>query len=245
MGDIHTIVHQHLSSVKQNPSKPLDELLLRKVDEKFADGLSEGARTQLLGAVQELLPTLQQDATPITSLVIRLIQPATVTFEQVDALLTQNGSSNEQYLKGFESLDKDVNILTLNLLNKAVASPSGIGLVASKHDVVQSWIKRWLSTPEINVGERATKVLEDFLLAGADSEQATVEKNLMVRRIFHDRDIYESIFSLCSLKTMGLPGQPDKNQKTIAQARLLELLVKVDHSNSPIRISQFPDIEQR
>ena len=238
-------VNQHLLWVKQDPSRLLDELLLRKVDGNIAETLPEQNRTQLLGAVQELLPTLRQDATPITSLVMRLIQPSTVKFEQVDALLAQNGSSNDQYLMGLESLDKDVNILTLNLLSKAAASPSGIGLVAGKADVIQAWIKRWLTTPDIAVAERATEVLENFLLIGADSEQATVEENLMVRRVFHDRDIYESLFSLCSLQTLGFSGQPDKNQKTIAQARLLDLLVKIDNPGSPIRVSQFPEIERR
>ena len=215
MGDLLVTVHQHLLSVKQDPSRPLDELLLRKVDGNVAESLSQEDRTQLLGAVQELLPFLQQDV------------------------------SNDQYLKGLESMDKDVNVLTLNLLNKAVASPSGIGLVASKADVVQAWIKHWLTTPNIAVAERAANVLENFLLAGAGFEQATVENNLMVRRVFHDRDIYESLFSLCSLKTLGIPGQPDKTQKTIAQARLLDFLVKIDHPGSPIRVSQFPDIERR
>ena len=239
-----TEVHQHLLSVIQDPSKPLDEILLRKIDEQAAESLSHESRIQILGAVQALLPTLGQDATPVTSLVVRLIQPNSVKFEQVDALLTQGGSSNDQYIKGLESLDKDVNILTLNLLDKAQASPSDIGLVANKVDVVQEWIRLWLITPHTSVAERAAKVLECFLMAGVDANQATIESNLMVRRVFRDRNIYESIFSLCSFKTLGGPDQPDEKQKTIAQARLLEFLVKIDQTGSPIRVSQFPDIEQ-
>lgn len=237
-------VYQHLVSVSEDPRKPLDEVLLRKIDERTAELLGDDQRIQILGAIQTLLPTLQQDATPATNLVMRLIQPSKVKFEQVDALLTQNGSSNEQYIQGLESPDKDVNILTLHLLSKATASPSGVGLVASKVEVVRTWIRLWLTTPNTAVAGKAADVLECFLMAGIDTDQATIESNLMVRRLFRDRNIYESLFSLCSLKTLGSPDQPDRNQKTIAQARLLDFLVKIDHAGSPIRVSQFPDVEQ-
>ena len=236
-------VYQHLLSVTGDPRKPLDEVLLRKVDERIAESLDDEHRIQILGAVQVLLPTLQQDATPATSLVMRLVTPKSVKFDQIDALLTQEGSSNDQYIQGLESLDKDVNVLTLNLLSKAALSPSDIGLVASKVEVVQAWIKLWLKTSNTAVAEEAANVLENFLMYGINSDQATVENNLMVRRLFRDRDIYESIFSFCSLKTLDGPGQPDAKQKTIAQARLLEFLVRIDHSGSPIRASQVRDVE--
>ena len=237
-------VCQHLFSVTEDPKKPLDEVLLRKVDARIAESLDDAHRIRILGAVQVLLPTLQQDATPATSLVMRLVTPKSVNFDQIDALLTQNGSSNDQYTQGLESLDKDVNLLTLNMLNKAAASPSDIGLVASKVEVVQAWIKLWLNTSSTAVAEEAANVLEKFLMYGIECDQATVENNLMVRRLFRDRDIYESIFSFCSLKTLGGLGQPDAKQKTIAQARLLEFLVRIDHSGSPIRASQVRDVER-
>lgn len=64
----------------------------------------------------------------------------------------------------------------------------------------------------------------------------------MWRRLFRDRDIYGSIFALCSLKTLGLDGQLSKLGKTTAQARLLDLLLLID--SEPVRCSQFPDIER-
>ena len=239
-------VYEHLSLVKENSSKLLDDLLLWKVDDSVSENLSEEERTRLIGVAQEVLPTLQQDPSPLVAFLKRLIEPDTFTFEQADAFLTQNSQNpDDQYLMGLESENKDINLLTLSLLHKAQKSPSGVGLVASKTKVVRALIRVFLTSPEVGVTGKASEVLEGLLLAGATSEDATAEKNLMVRRIFRDRDIYESLFSLTSLKTSGAEGQPSKNQKTIAQARLLKLLIKIDHSSSPIRVSQFPEIERQ
>ena len=237
-------VHQHLVSITENPKLPLDDFLLRKIDDYTAELLSGKERTDLLGAAQGLIAVLQRDITPVTDLIVRLIQPNTVKFNQIDALMTQTGS-NEQYLQGLTSSHREINLVTLQVLGKATPSASEIGLVANKVEVVQEWIRLWLSTPDTAVATKAGDVLERFLLAGVDKGQATVDSNLMVRRIFRDRDIYESLFSLCSFRSIGLPDQPDRNQKTIAQSRLLDFLVKIDHSESPIRLSQLPEVEQR
>lgn len=241
---IVSTVHQHLVSIKDNPSLPLDDFLLRKVDDYTAESLSDKERTDLLGAAQGLITVLQHDIIPVTDLIVRLIQPNNIKFDQIDALLTQTGS-NDHYLQGLTSLHREINLVTLQVLSKAAASASEISLVANKVEVVREWIRLWLTAPDTAVATKAGDVLESFLLAGVDKGQATVDNNLMVRRIFRDRDIYESLFSLCSFRSLGLPDQPDRNQKTIAQSRLLDFLVKVDHSESPIRLSQLPEVEQR
>ncbi|CAL8579685.1 hypothetical protein XPA_005419 [Xanthoria parietina] len=65
----------------------------------------------------------------------------------------------------------------------------------------------------------------------------------MWRRVFRDKDIYDSIFRVCSLVGAGQNGQLGKRDKTVAQARLLDLLVKIDCES--IRRPQIAEIESR
>lgn len=63
----------------------------------------------------------------------------------------------------------------------------------------------------------------------------------MWRRVFRDKDIYGSIYKTCSLSTVGEEGQLSKRDKTVAQARLLDLLTKIDCDF--IRTSQIAEVE--
>ena len=251
MDEIIRTVQEHLASIKETPSKPIDVFLLQRIDQTASNGLSPKDRFQLLGAAQVLLPDLQQDPAPLAAFIVRLIEPESVAFEEIDTFLSQHldlsvhGTSDYQYIRGLESDITDLNILVLTLLHKARVSPSSMGIVANKGKVVFAIIKLFLTSPDTAVSEKAGKLLEDFILAGETPHHATPETNLIVRRIFRDREVYESIFFTCSLKNSGVEGQPSKRQKTIAQSRLLDFLVDIDHPSSPIRVSQFLEIEQQ
>ena len=139
--------------------------------------------------------------------------------------------------------------MILDLLSKARKSATDIGLIAAQPDVVRAWITLWLTTRDTQVSEIAQRLLTKFIMNSVIAKevstiQSTIEDNLMTRRLFRDREIYELMFSYCSLITMGQPGQPDRQQKILSQARLLDFLVDTDHVNSPIRDSQFRDIEE-
>lgn len=147
-------------------------------------------------------------------------------------------------MAGLCSTSAPVNLSALSLLSKAASSESDADIVAGRSEVVAALIRLWLCTPDIGIGGTAGKVLSGLLKTSkqGSSHSASFHQSLMWRRVFRDRDIYGLIFSICSLKTLGNPDQPSKRAKTIAQGRLLDLLVVLIDSE-PIRSSQFPEIE--
>lgn len=126
--------------------------------------------------------------------------------------------------------------------------------------LVQAFIQAWLSAPQVEVGEKATKALGDLLevdcdrrsSAGLDTKMSGLQiasnmppgQGLLWRRIFQDREIYDSIFSMCSSSIIG-SIQLDEHQKSLAQARLLRVLPRlaVLDFNSITR-THFPDVER-
>ncbi len=119
--------------------------------------------------------------------------------------------------------------------------------MAGKADVVAALIVLWLRTPETAVAVLAHDVILELLLAGEGestmSDSGIMDEGLMWRRILRDRDIYGSIFSICSLDTADQEWPMSKGEKTVSQGRLLDMLLRID--SNPIRTSQIPEIEQR
>lgn len=137
----------------------------------------------------------------------------------------------------------------LALLEKAKYHKSDIGILAGKADVVGALIQLWLCTPDTAVAGQAHDVLLTLLLADVsgdsipENERGIVDRGLLWRRIFRDKDIYGSIFATCSLSTAGQQGQLSKRDKTVAQARLLDMLLDIDCE--AVRTSHIPVIEER
>lgn len=129
--------------------------------------------------------------------------------------------------------------------------------------VVEAFLTTWLSTPHVEVGEMATKVLGDLLevdcdhrnSADIDTKMSGLQiaagmppgQGLLWRRLFQDREIYNLLYSLCSFTTIGTgEGQLDERQKSLAQARLLRVLPRLAVLDfQTITRSQFPDVEAR
>ena len=129
-----------------------------------------------------------------------------------------------------------INMVTLELLGKASSSSSDVGILAGMADVVKSLVNVWLCTKDLAVHQRAQSLLEDFLVGPHKNE-------LMWRRVLGDKDIYGFIFSVCSPLELHQDSQTRREDKTIAQGRLLALVAKVDCP--AIRISQCPEIERQ
>ena len=138
-----------------------------------------------------------------------------------------------------------INLTTLCLLEKAKFRLSDIGIVAGKADVVGALVRLWLCTQDTAVAGRAHDVILGLLLPEAMGQGliGLVEGGFMWRRMLRDKDIYGSIFSICSLSTAGQDGQLSRRDKTVAQARLLDMLLRID--GEPVRTSQIPEIERR
>jgi len=146
----------------------------------------------------------------------------------------------------------------MTVIEKAAHSASDTAILAETLPAVFiAFIAKWLSTPHVEVGEKATKVLGDLL--DVDCDRRTIERRmdgieitlqrkpgqgLLWQRIFNDRDTYELILELCSLKNVGEELQLDERQKSLAQARLLRLLPRLAPFDfRAISRSNFPDVE--
>ena len=203
-------------------------------------------RTAIINQISELLPTLQQDPSPVTTLVDTLVRPEKFNFDEVLAI-----EPKIDFAAGLSSFSPPINLVTLSLLSKATLGRGYSEIVAGRPDVVAALIRLWLETSETAVADKAQAVLLGLLKA---HDINLVEENdlqqgrafyegLMWRRFIRDRDIYGSIFVLCSLTTAGREGQPSKKETTIGQARLLDLLLQIDCED--LRTTQFPDIEEQ
>lgn len=192
----------------------------------------------MISRIAALLPSLQQDPTPLTDLVEKLTRPSTFTFSRVLAIRPAI-----DFVAGLSSPAPSINLLALSLLGKASLAKSDCDIVAAHPQVVAALVLLWLSTMNTGVAQSCHRILVGLLMAGCEvpSTQSPIDDNLMWRRLFRDRDVYGSIFSLCSLQTLRQDGQLGIVGKTQAQARLLDLLVLID--SEPVRSSQFPDIE--
>ncbi len=208
--------------------------------------IEEVHRIATINQISKLLPILQQDPSPVTALVKTLIRPQNFSFDQV---LTLQPAID--FAAGLASPSPPINSVTLSLLLKASHGRGHSEIVAGRPEVVAALIRLWLCTPDTAVADKAQEVLLGLLQAhdvhladGAGLQQGKVfYEGLMWRRVFRDRDIYGSIFALCSLATAGREGQPTRREKAIAQARLLDLILQIDCE--ALRTSQFPDIEEQ
>lgn len=153
-------------------------------------------------------------------------------------------ASEESLIRALQSSAPSANILGLTIISKASASPSSSAILSSMKDLVSQFIRTWLSSPSVEVGEKATSTLGDILAVdcenkavnGLDTQMSGLEiasrtasgQGFMWRRLFHDQEQYTSLLSLCDLSTVGTsPDQLDQRQKSLAQARLLRVLPRM------------------
>jgi hypothetical protein len=187
---------------------------------------------------------------------MKLLRP--VPFTQALTL-----ASEDALIQALRSPAPAAAVLAITVIEKAARSPSDTAILSIMKGVVEEFLRTWLSTPHVEVGEKATKALGDLLEVDCDRRSsATVAtkmtglqissnmppgQGLLWRRIFQDREIYDLLFSLCSFHTIGTgSGQLDQRQKSLAQARLLRVLPRLAVLDfQTITRSYFPEIEGR
>ncbi|KAL8663683.1 MAG: hypothetical protein Q9202_003629 [Teloschistes flavicans] len=265
--DLLRKLQSHLGEVLANPAGiSLDETLLEKFDGQVTgvqpamlffrsglrsyrapeanlstDSIPEEERDALIHQLAQLLPNLQQDPTPVTNFIQLLIRPFSYTFSRVLDI-----QPAVDFHAGLKAPSSPINLVTLALLQKAKLSKSDADIVASKPEVVAALIELWLSTPDTAIARRAHDVFLGLLLAkdgNPPTMTASSNQNLMWRRVFRDKDLYGLIYQICSLDTSVQAGQLSKRDKTVAQGRLLDLVVKIDCD--AIRSTQIADVEKR
>ena len=158
-------------------------------------------------------------------------------------------------MAGLSSPSSDINLVILNLLNKACSSSGDAGIIAASPEIVAALVRLWLSTPVTEVATQGLEVLSGLLRVDATTApegdanmtgytSKVYGQGLMWRRVFHDKDVYELFFSICSLNTIGQSGQLSKREKTISQARLLDFILTFSNFEQ-ISASQLPEIEKK
>ncbi|KAL2802222.1 hypothetical protein BJX63DRAFT_415658 [Aspergillus granulosus] len=239
-------VTAHLQQVQSDPSTPLDQTLLDKLKLELIETTDRKVPAQLLIQISQLLPVLQEDPTPITTLGIK--SAAYFSFTDIRAV-----DPPINFIAGFQAPSPPINLLALALLRKAGHTPSDAAIVAGDPELVASLVELWLSTSSTAVAQASFDALWALLeidLAstlenGEQSEDASGGQGLMWRRVFADKDVYGRLFAYCSLKEPG-PGGLSKREKTVAQGRLMSFLVKAGQLRWDfVSRSQIPDIEAK
>ncbi|KAI9371238.1 hypothetical protein BJX61DRAFT_512079 [Aspergillus egyptiacus] len=236
----------HLHQVQSDPSISLDETLLDKLKLELTESTDRKVPAALLTQISQILPVLQQDPTPITTLGIK--SAAYLSFSDLRAV-----DPPINFIAGFRAPSPPINLLALTLLRKAGHRSSDAAIVAGDPELVVSLVELWLSTSSTAVAQAAFDALWALLEVdmtstlenGDTSEDASPGgQGLMWRRLFTDKDVYGRLFSICSL-SHNTPGGLSNREKTVAQGRLMGFLVKAGHLRWDfISSSQIPDVER-
>ncbi|KAJ5518066.1 hypothetical protein N7453_000488 [Penicillium expansum] len=242
-------VRSHLAQVQENPSTALDIPLIDKLKLQLVESTDPVVPATLLSQISVLLPILQEDPTPITTLGIR----ATAYFTFTDL---QSIDPPINLVAGFKAPSPPINLLALSLLAKAGQKYSEAAVVAGDSDLVAALVELWLSTTSGEVAQTALDTLWALLevdvanhLENEEYENTGDEghtgQGLLWRRVFTDKDVYGLLFGLCSLQS-DAPGGLSKRERTLAQGRLMTLLVKAGKLRwDIISTSQVPEIETK
>ncbi|CAI7618716.1 unnamed protein product [Penicillium discolor] len=233
----------------ENPSTALDIPLIDKLKLQLVESTDPAVPATLLSQIAVLLPVLQEDPTPITTLGIR----ATAYFTFTDL---QSIDPPINLVAGFKAPSPPINLLALSLLAKAGQKHSEAAVVAGDSDLVASLVELWLSTSSGEVAQAALDTLWALLEVDVanhlengeykhSGDESHTGQGLLWRRVFTDKDVYGLLFGLCSLES-DAPGDLSKRERTLAQGRLMTLLVKAGKLRwDIISTAQVPEIEAK
>ncbi|KAI4711119.1 hypothetical protein J4E89_003683 [Alternaria sp. Ai002NY15] len=221
---------EHLQKVDQDPSTPLDTDLLERCElstntPEYRSQIWKETRPLFL-QMAALLPTLQQDPTPLTHFIIKLAEP--YRFDDIKDI---------DFEIGLDLKATPFHSLILTLLEKATTSSTDAQALANRPSVILAIVRLWLCTQDAGVATQAEELLTSLLEVSKNepvsidgkSSLHTYGTGPMWRRLFSDRDISSLYYHYTSLKDLTSPPQPllNKRDKTISQARLLSWLPRV------------------
>lgn len=238
-------VTKNLEQILADPSTSLDVHLIDKLGAEVVAETDHALSKMLITLISRVLPVLQEDPSPITALATRVARY--LSFSELQSI-----DPPIDFIAGIRAGYPPINTLVLCLLAKASETPSHVAEVARNADLIRSIVELWLSTDDSGVSQAAFDVLwslleADHLLSNNTSggpNNESLQNGPMWLRIFQDKSIYRLMFSICSLRTVGQDGQISARQKTVAQGRLMELVVKVGSVNwDAISNSHFADVE--
>jgi hypothetical protein len=242
-------LREHLERVFQEPYTALDLRLIDKLRLELLANIDPKVAAVLLVQVSAVLPVLQEDPTPLTSL-------AKKAGEYLDFSQIQSIQPSVDFLAGIKAPSPPINLLALSLLGKAGHAATDAAIIAANQDLVVSLVELWLSTPSTETAQVAFDVLWSLLevdfpkrskdYGTADKAQTTEGdgQGLMWRRIFDDKSVYVLLFQICNLQDTTYAESVGKRQKTVAQGRLMEFVLKAGSLDwQAVSQSHFRDVE--
>ncbi|KAF3940007.1 hypothetical protein ABW19_dt0203987 [Dactylella cylindrospora] len=210
-----------------------------KLVDTFRLQLNEDSRKAALPIFLPLLTKtlpLTSSPQPLCALLIALLEP--IPFNELLNLTTP-----AEILPTLSFPNAHIQLMGLKLLQKATATASSAHALASHPDLVASIVNLSLVASNTEVADLASKILLD-LLAVDSVGPAGVGEGLIWRRVFGDKDIYQSFFDNCSWRNKS--ASMSRAEKTLAQARLLAMLPKMAGLNwDMVSRSHFPQVEAR
>ncbi|KAK2054812.1 hypothetical protein LY76DRAFT_638172 [Colletotrichum caudatum] len=253
---------KHLDDLVSAPETPLDPKLLDHVELQLNETNIPPLLPVLLPNLTAILKTTPHDPSPVVSLTIKLLGPVPFT-------RTLQLADESSLVAALRSPSPSANLLALAILAKAAAAPSDAAILSLMPRVVEELLRRWLSAPQVEVGERATRVLGDILevdcelppppvaaaaaaVSGSSPGRDLVRRRApgqgrMWRRIFHDRELFGLVLSLAR----GHDPDPDPaaaaalspRQLSLAQGRVLRILPRLAALNiAEVAASPFRDL---
>ncbi|PLB43201.1 hypothetical protein P170DRAFT_441661 [Aspergillus steynii IBT 23096] len=233
----------HLQQVQNDTSIRLDHTLIDKLKLELTETTDRKVPASLLTQISQLLPVLQEDPTPLTTLGIK----ATAYFSFTEL---RSVDPPIDFVAGFKAPSPPINLLALSLLSKAGKVPSDAAIVAGDSELVASLVDLWLSTSSTAVAQAALDALWALLEIDLTSplengDETGGGQGLMWRRLFTDKDVYSRLFSFCCLTDNG-PDSLPKREKTLSQGRLMGFLVKAGRLRwDIISSSQVSEVETK
>lgn len=236
-------VKKNLDEILADPSRDLDTLSIEKLKLEITESTDPTVPATLLSQIAQVLPVLQEDPTPITTLGIKAA--TFVGFSDLQAI-----KPPVDLIAGIKAPSPPVNLLALDLLGKAGRAPGDAAIVAGNSALVASLVELWLTTSNTDVAQAAFDVLWSLLQVDYSGIETDGEKGskasgqgLVWRRVFADRDVYGLLFSNCSL-TAGTSSKLSSRDRSVAQGRLMEFVAKAGALRwDVVSSSHIPEIE--
>ncbi|KAK1832622.1 hypothetical protein QBC39DRAFT_68870 [Podospora conica] len=203
---------KHLDDLVRDPTIPLNAKVIDEVELQLTESNTPPLVTRFLPRLTTILKQYPSDPTLLANLTTKLLRP--VSFTQVLTL-----ASPESLIQALDSPAPSANLLAMTILHKATTSPSQL---ASMPDLVAAFLRRWLASPFVEVGQLGGKVLGDLIQA----DHASSASSPFFRAVTGPGEPHHQLITdLCAGRHPDT--RDDAHQLSLAQARLLRVLPRL------------------
>lgn len=215
-------------------------------------GISKQERVGLALKLYEVLPAIHDDPTPINELIQALLEGCPLEdILQIEPPI--------DLAAGLDVRAKPFNLLALSILAKGLLDIAPARrLAATRPEIFSALVRLWFLTEDAAVATACQTVLWGLLKADRELDGSGIlpsqpddptglsspADSPIWKRIFRDPDIYAILYDATSLKDSTFAMS--KSQRTLAQARLMDLLSNVGKLDwTALSGAHIPDIEAR